>query len=61
MLSPGTLYPILHNLEKDGYLISEKQLVNGKFRKYYHATALGKKALAEAIVKVNELLVEIKF
>lgn len=59
-LSPGTLYPILHNLESEGYLISEKQIINGKFRKYYHATALGKKTLAEAIIKVNELLDEIK-
>ena len=59
-LSPGTLYPILHNLEREGYLISEKKLINGKFRKYYHATASGKKALGEAIVKVNELLEEIK-
>jgi len=59
-LSPGTLYPILHNLEKEGYLISKKQLINGKFRKYYHTTTLGKKTLAEAIVKANELLNEIK-
>jgi len=59
-LSPGTLYPILHNLERQGYLISEKQLIKGKFRKYYHATASGKKALTAAIVKVNELLDEIK-
>jgi len=59
-LSPGTLYPILHNLEKEGYLVSEKQVIGGKVRKYYYATALGKKTLAEAIVKVNELLDEIK-
>jgi PadR family transcriptional regulator, regulatory protein PadR len=59
-LSPGTIYPILHSLEREGYLKSEKQLIKGKFRKYYRATASGKKALAEAIVKVNELLDEIK-
>jgi len=59
-LSPGTLYPILHNLEREGYLVIEKKLINGKYRKYYYATALGKKALDEAIIKVNELLKEIK-
>lgn len=59
-LSPGTLYPILHNLEKEGYLVSEKQVISGKVRKYYHATPSGRKALAEAIVKVNELINEIK-
>ena len=59
-LSPGTLYPILHNLEKEGYLKSKKETVGGKVRKYYRATSSGRKALAQAITKVNELLDEIK-
>lgn len=59
-LSPGTLYPILHNLEKEGYLAVKKQVVSGKVRKYYNATPSGKKALSQAIVKVNELIGEIK-
>ena len=59
-LSPGTLYPILHNLEKEGYLVSKKQVISGKVRKYYQATPSGKKALSQAIIKVNELMDEIK-
>jgi len=59
-LSPGTLYPMLHDLEKEGYLKSEKKLIKGKYRKYYTATPLGRKALDEAIKKVDELLKEIK-
>jgi len=59
-LSPGTIYPILHNLEKEGYLVSEKKLENGKIRKYYHSTFEAKKALQEAIVKAYELLNELK-
>lgn len=58
-LSPGTLYPMLHGLEQDGYLKSEKQVVNGKTRKYYSATVKGKKALADARRKARELLDEI--
>ena len=58
-LSPGTLYPILHGLEKDGYLVSEKQVVQGKVRKYYRATETGKEALREASTKVLELIKEI--
>ena len=58
-LSPGTLYPILHGLEKDGFLRSEKQIVAGKIRKNYYITDEGKKALAEAILKVRELVNEI--
>ena len=59
-LSPGTLYPILHNLEKEGYLLSKNQVVKGKVRKYYQATPSGIKALSQAIDNVNELICEIK-
>ena len=58
-LSPGTLYPILHTLEREGYLVSEKSLVAGKVRKYYRSTSLGLEALKNAIVKGNELLKKI--
>ena len=58
-LSPGTLYPIFHKLEKQGYLISEKKVVEGKVRKYYTATQQGKDALREAYAKAKELLDEI--
>jgi len=58
-LSPGTLYPVLHGLERDGLLQSEKQVVGGKVRKYYLATEDGKTVLAEALVKVRELINEV--
>lgn len=58
-LSPGTLYPILHALERDGFLRVEKEVVSGKIRKYYTATDKGQEALAEALVKVRELMDEI--
>lgn len=57
-LSPGTLYPILHKMEKDKYLKSYAELVNGKIRKYYKATLLGGKTLLEAKKKVGELMKE---
>ncbi len=59
-LSPGTLYPILHKLERQGYLFSEKQVVAGKVRKYYTATQAGESILLEAHAKALELLAEIK-
>ena len=58
-LSPGTLYPILHKLEKQGYLQSQKKVVDGKVRKYYTATNQGNAALQEAHSKARELLDEI--
>lgn len=58
-LSPGTLYPTLHSLEEQGYLVSEKQVVGGKVRRYYRLTPRGADALAEARQKVAELASEI--
>ena len=58
-LSPGTLYPLLHNLEEDGYVQREHRVVEGKVRKYYRITALGEQALVEARAKIRELVDEV--
>ena len=34
----GTLYPILHALEKEGFLESYWDEIDGRKRKYYHLT-----------------------
>jgi PadR family transcriptional regulator PadR len=58
-LSPGTLYPIVHGLEKKGLLRSKQQKVNGKIRRVYSATASGRKALEAAKQRVQELFGEL--
>jgi DNA-binding PadR family transcriptional regulator len=58
-LSPGTLYPVLHRLEKVGYLESSSEVVNGRVRKYYRATVEGKKALEESKKRIKELVAEV--
>lgn len=58
-LSFGTLYPIFHKLEKNGYLKVEKKVANGRARKYYRITEKGKSALQEAKSKARELIEEI--
>ena len=58
-ISPGTLYPILHGLQKTGCLRSKHEVVNGKRRKYYVATARGRRALAEVRKKIRELVDEV--
>ena len=58
-LSPGTLYPILHRMEKKGYLNSEKEIVKGKVRRVYSITAPGMEMLTEAKSKVRELFGEL--
>lgn len=58
-VSPGTLYPLLHGLEKKGYL-KGVDVRNGKsLRKVYRATPLGRKALALAKENVRELFREL--
>ncbi|MEW6357276.1 MAG: PadR family transcriptional regulator [Planctomycetota bacterium] len=58
-LSPGTLYPMLHGMEKRGYLASRSVPVHGKIRRVYRVTPLGRKALKEAKGKVRELFGEL--
>jgi DNA-binding PadR family transcriptional regulator len=58
-LSQGTLYPTLHLLERLGYLRSRPEVVRGKRRRYYRATAAGRRALARAREKLLELVAEV--
>ena len=59
-ISPGTLYPILHNMEEKGLLNKEEKTVDGKVRKYYGITIFGEEILNEARKKAYELFKEIK-
>lgn len=47
-LKEGTLYPILHGLEKDGLVTARQaEAPSGRVRRYYHITKSGLKALEE--------------
>ena len=58
-LSPGTLYPMLHSMEKKGYLTSRKEQMGRTFRRVYRATPLGLDALKIARVRVREFIKEV--
>ncbi|MHB1377543.1 MAG: PadR family transcriptional regulator, partial [Candidatus Humimicrobiaceae bacterium] len=58
-LSPGTLYPILHSLEKQQFIAAASKNIKGKIRKYYTITNKGREALMEAKLKINELIREV--
>jgi DNA-binding PadR family transcriptional regulator len=58
-LSAGTLYPILHGLEKSGCLASRPELVAGRQRRLYVITDAGQAVLALAKTKVWELFREL--
>src|ERR1700757_3149815 len=40
-IGPGTLYPLLHGMERDGLLKSELKNVSGRRRRLYKITAAG--------------------
>ena len=58
-LSPGTLYPLLHGLERKGYLRSGATRSGRWIRRVYKVTPAGRKAVAVAREKVKELLGEL--
>lgn len=58
-LSPGTVYPMLHSMERSGYLKCWSEVVCGKVRKYYFITDRGREALIEARDRLKELVEEV--
>jgi PadR family transcriptional regulator, regulatory protein PadR len=58
-ISPGTLYPILHGLEKRGYLRSHEERVGKSLRRVYGITGSGRRALNQAKQRVRELFGEL--
>jgi PadR family transcriptional regulator PadR len=57
-LSAGTLYPMLHGMERRGYLISSVERRGRTQRRVYHITQLGREALQTARDKLRELFDE---
>ena len=58
-IGPGTIYPMLHAMEKSGLLGSTALKKDGRVQRAYRATAAGRRALTEAKEKVQELFREL--
>jgi DNA-binding PadR family transcriptional regulator len=58
-LSPGTVYPLLQDLERQGYLRSAQRLEEGRIRRVYRATPEGRRALQVGKQRVKELFGEL--
>lgn len=54
-LSPGTLYPMLSKLERDGYLTSATEREGRTSRKFYTITQKGREGLEVARARLKEL------
>ena len=50
----GTIYPVLHKLEKDGHVRAQWQHADsGRPRKYYYITAKGRELLTDGVREWN--------
>jgi DNA-binding PadR family transcriptional regulator len=58
-ISPGSLYPTLHKMEAEGLLRSSQQVVDGRARRTYVATAKGRRTLASTKKQLRELATEV--
>ena len=55
VISESTLYPILKRLEQSGSVVTYKQEYNGRTRKYYKITDVGKGKIAQFLGEWEEM------
>jgi len=58
-VGPGTVYPVLHQMEEEGFLTAEKVNVEGRIRIYYRITEKGLQILNESKKWLRELVKEV--
>jgi PadR family transcriptional regulator PadR len=58
-ISPGSLYPLLHRLERAGWLQSRLKVYKGRARKYYEITPEGQSCLEEVRREVAPFVREV--
>ena len=58
-LSPGSLYPLLHALEKANLLHSRVKIFKGRARKYYDLTDQGRSLLAELQAELADVMAKV--
>ena len=55
-ISESTLYPILKRLEASGAVSVHNRLYNGRLRKYYRITSVGREKLKEFCKDMDQLM-----
>ena len=58
-ISPGSLYPLLHTLEKANLLRSRIRIFKGRVRKYYELTPQGQTCLDALRQEVGDIVREV--
>ncbi|WP_297437009.1 PadR family transcriptional regulator [Thermococcus sp.] len=58
-ISPGTIYPLLHALERENLLKSHWEVRNGRRMRVYEITKRGSNRLEEGKERLKELCLEV--
>lgn len=58
-ISPGSLYPTLHKMESEGLVASRQEVVEGRVRRTYRATAKGRRTLESTKRQLRSLADEV--
>ncbi|MEM1214631.1 MAG: helix-turn-helix transcriptional regulator, partial [Bacteroidota bacterium] len=58
-LTEGALYPTLHKLEAQAWLTVEKTRVNGRVRKYYLLSDLGREQTQDLLAEFRQFVLSV--
>ena len=56
ILKEGSLYPALHKLKDDGFVKTEKEMVDNRVRKYYSLTSRGVESTTEKVEELSQFI-----
>lgn len=59
-ITEGALYPTLHKLEADGAVVTEKEYIGKRVRKYYKITPSGQEQFAKRLSEFTEFMSTMK-
>lgn len=59
-ITEGALYPLLHKLEADGAVTTEKEFIGKRVRKYYTLTEEGSSIAADAVEEFLDFMSTVK-
>ena len=56
VITEGALYPTLHKLEEEGYLVTEQVRIGNRARKYYQLTETGDSFVSKKLIEFRDFV-----
>ncbi len=56
IITEGALYPTLHKLEAEGYLVTERVMIGNRARKYYKLTVHGDSFVSKKLMEFHDFI-----